>query len=192
MTFGFAGLTQAAGDVAAGQEKTTICAACHSADGNSLTPSFPKLAGQGERYLIKQLMDVKSGKRSIPVMAGVLDNFTDQDMADVAAYYASQTVSLGTTKPELLEAGERLYRAGNLSKGIAACAACHSPTGQGIALAGYPGLSGQHAEYIELQLKSFRTEMRDNDDAKIMRQVSALLSDKEITAVASYIQGLSK
>ncbi len=191
MTFGWVGLVQGAGDAAAGQAKTATCAACHSADGNSLTPSFPKLAGQGERYLIKQMQDVQSGVREIATMAGILDNLNDQDFADIAAFYAAQTASIGATKPKLAAAGEMLYRAGNAAKGIAACAACHSPTGMGNALAGYPALGGQHAEYTAQQLKAFRAGMRNNDDAQMMRQVSALLSDKEIEAVASYIQGLS-
>ena len=191
MTFGLVGMAHAAGDAAAGQGKTAVCAACHGADGNSMVPNFPKLAGQGERYLVKQMQDIKSGVRAVPEMTGMLNAMSDQDMADIAAYFAAQSGSIGAAKPELVAAGEMLYRAGNAAKGIAACTACHSPTGAGNAQAGFPSLGGQHAAYTAKQLMNFRTETRNNDDAKIMRQVAALLSDKEIEAVSSYIQGLS-
>ena len=191
MTFGWMSLAHAAGDAAAGQGKTAVCAACHGADGNSMIGNFPKLAGQGERYLVKQMNDIRSGARPVVEMTGMLDSLSDQDMADIGAYFASQTGSIGATKPELVEAGEMMYRAGNAAKSIAACTACHSPTGAGLAQAGFPALGGQHAAYISKQLKAFRTETRTNDDAKIMRQVAALMSDKEIEAVSSYIQGLS-
>jgi cytochrome c553 len=191
MTFGWMSLAHAAGDAAAGQGKTAVCAACHGADGNSMIGNFPKLAGQGERYLVKQMNDIRSGARPVVEMTGMLDSLSDQDMADIGAYFASQTGSIGATKPELVEAGEMMYRAGNAAKSIAACTACHSPTGAGMAQAGFPALGGQHAAYISKQLKAFRTETRTNDDAKIMRQVAALMSDKEIEAVSSYIQGLS-
>ncbi len=191
MTFGWMSFAHAAGDATAGQGKTAVCAACHGADGNSMIGNFPKLAGQGERYLVKQMNDIRSGARPVVEMTGMLDNLSDQDMADIGAYFASQTGSIGAAKPELVEAGEMMYRAGNAAKGIAACTACHSPTGAGMAQAGFPALGGQHADYISKQLKAFRTETRTNDDAKIMRQVAALMSDKEIEAVSSYIQGLS-
>jgi len=191
MTFGWMSLAHAAGDAAAGQGKTAVCAACHGADGNSMIGNFPKLAGQGERYLVKQMNDIRSGARPVVEMTGMLDSLSDQDIADIGAYFASQTGSIGATKPELVEAGEMMYRAGNAAKSIAACTACHSPTGAGMAQAGFPALGGQHAAYISKQLKAFRTETRTNDDAKIMRQVAALMSDKEIEAVSSYIQGLS-
>jgi cytochrome c553 len=192
ITFGCVSLAYAAGDAAAGKEKTAMCSGCHGADGNSVVGSFPKLAGQGERYLIKQMNNVKSGERVIPEMMGILDNSSEQDIADMAAYYASQAITIGAANPDLVEVGEMLYRAGNAAKGIAACAACHSPTGVGNAQAGFPALGGQHADYTIKQLKAFRGGMRANDDAMVMRQVAALLSDKEIEAVASYIQGLSK
>ena len=195
IAFGCTSLAYAAGDAAAGKEKTAMCAGCHGADGNSVAGSFPKLAGQGERYLIKQIENFITDKRKIPEMMGVksmLENASEQDIADIAAYYASQAVTIGAANPDLVKVGEMLYRAGNAAKGIAACAACHSPTGVGNAQAGFPALVGQHADYTIKQLKAFRGGMRANDDAMVMRQVAALLSDKEIEAVASYIQGLSK
>ena len=191
MTFGWMSLAHAAGDATAGQGKIALCAACHGADGNSMVASFPKLAGQGERYLVKQMNDIRSGARVIPEMTAMLDNMSEQDIADIAAYFAGQTSTVGAAKAELVVAGEMMYLAGNAAKSIPACAACHSPTGAGNAQAGFPSLGGQHAAYTSKQLKNFRTEMRTNDDAKIMRQVAALMSDKEIEAVASYIQGLS-
>ena len=205
---GFAGVVEA-GDAAAGKAKAAACVACHGEGGNSLAPNFPKLAGQNARYILKQLQDIQCGAlsekeqsvqkcngRTVPTMAGQLDNFNDADLADIAAYYASQTISVGQTKPDLLAKGAEIYRAGIRTKGVAACTACHSPTGAGNELAGYPALGGQHSDYIEAQLKAFRAAAdglpgRSNDgDTKIMRDVAAMMSDSEITAVASFIAGL--
>jgi len=186
MNFAYAG-----GDAASGEEKVAVCGACHGADGNSLVTSFPKLAGQSELYLIKQMNDIRDGHRDVPQMAGLLSSLSAQDIADIAAYYSVQTGSIGATDPAMVALGRLIYRAGNAAKDVAACTACHSPTGAGNPQAGFPALSGQHTDYIIAQLKAFRTETRTNDKAAIMRQVAALMSDKEIEAVASYIQGLS-
>ncbi|MCG3171318.1 MAG: Cytochrome c4 [Pseudomonadales bacterium] len=186
-----AGNVLAAGDAEAGKGKTVACGACHGADGNSLVPSFPKLAGQHAGYLLKQMQDIKSGARPVPTMAGQLDAMSDQDLADIAAYFASQTPTRGATKEALVELGERVWRAGVREKGIAACAACHSPTGAGNGPAKYPALSGQHADYIAAALRAFRNDERTNDgDTRIMRDVAARLSDKELEAVSSYASGL--
>ena len=186
-----AGNVLAAGDAEAGKGKTVACGACHGADGNSLVPSFPKLAGQHAGYLLKQMQDIKSGARPVPTMAGQLDAMSDQDLADIAAYFASQTPTRGATKEVLVELGERVWRAGVREKGIAACAACHSPTGAGNGPAKYPALSGQHADYIAAALRAFRNDERTNDgDTRIMRDVAARLSDKELEAVSSYASGL--
>lgn len=205
---GFVGAVEA-GDAAVGKEKAAACVACHNEDGNSLSSAFPKLAGQNERYLLKQLQEIQCGAlsaadqaaqkcngRAIPTMAGQLDNFNDTDLADIAAYFASQNISVGQTKADQLAKGAEIYRAGIRVKGVAACTACHSPTGKGNSLAGYPALGGQHADYIVTQLKSFRAAAdglpgRTNDgETKIMRDVAAMMSDSEITAVASFIAGL--
>lgn len=184
------------GDAAAGKDQSVVCSACHGADGNSAVPSFPKLAGQGERYLLKQMQDIRDGARPVPTMAGQLDGKSDQDLANIAAFYASQPASGGKTAPDLLALGQKVYRAGVAERKVAACSACHSPTGKGNAPAGYPALAGQHAEYISTQLKMYRKGYEDetgrtNDgDAKIMRTTAFGLSDKEIEAVASYIAGL--
>ncbi|ARS46962.1 MULTISPECIES: c-type cytochrome [Pseudomonadaceae] len=191
LTLGLTGVAQAAGDAEAGQGKVAVCGACHGADGNSPAPNFPKLAGQGERYLLKQLHDIKSGARPVVEMTGMLDNLSDQDMADIAAYFASQQMSVGAADPKLVERGEALFRGGKLEEGMPACTGCHSPDGAGLAAAGFPKLGGQHAAYVAKQLTDFREGDRTNDgDAMIMRAIAAKLSNKDIEAVSSFIQGL--
>ncbi len=189
---GWMSFAYAAGDAASGQVKVAVCSGCHGADGNSMIPSFPKLAGQGEVYLVNQLKDIRDGARNVPQMMGILTGRTDQDLADMAAFYSTQKVTVGATNPDLLDLGRQIYRAGIAEKGVAACTACHSPTGAGNAQAGFPAVGGQHADYLISQLKAYRTETRTNGQAKLMQQVAALLSDKEIEAVASYMQGLSE
>ena len=196
LTMGVSGIAQAAstalvGDAAAGQAKTAVCGACHGPDGNSMAPNFPKLAGQGDRYLLKQLHEIKDGKRQVLEMTGQLTNLNDQDLADIAAYYASQKSSVGAADPALVARGEELFRGGDLQKGLPACTGCHAPDGQGNAPAGFPHVGGQHASYIEKQLTDFREGDRTNDgDSMIMRGIAAKLSNKDIKALASYIQGL--
>lgn len=191
LTLGLTGVAQAAGDAQAGQGKVAVCGACHGVDGNSPAPNFPKLAGQGERYLLKQLHDIKSGNRQVVEMTGLLDNLSDQDMADIAAYFASQKMSVGAADPKLVKRGEALFRGGKLEEGMPACTGCHSPNGAGIAAAGYPHLGGQHAQYVAKQPTDFREGNRTNDgDAMIMRTIASKLSNKDIEAVSSYIQGL--
>ena len=185
-----------AADAAAGKSNALVCSACHGADGNSAVPSFPKLAGQGEAYLVKQMKDIRDGARPVPTMAGQLDGKSDEYLADLAAYYASQPKSGGKTDPELVALGAKVFRAGVAERNVAACSACHSPKGKGNAPAGFPSLAGQHAEYTATQLKMYRKGYEDstgrtNDgDGKIMRTIAFGLSDKEIEAVSSYIAGL--
>ena len=185
-----------AGDAAAGKAQAAVCAACHGPDGNSAVPSFPKLAGQGEKYLYKQLKDIRDGARPIPTMAGQLDGKSNQELADIASYFASQTMSGGHTDPALLALGESVYRSGIPERKVAACASCHSPTGAGNAPAGFPALAGQQAEYIAAQLIAYRKGYEDetgriNDgDTRIMRITAFGLSDREIQAVSSYAAGL--
>ena len=135
----------AAGDAAAGEKKAAVCAACHGQDGNSPGGDFPSLAGQGEKYLIKQLQDYKTGARKNAIMQGQAAGLSEQDMADLAAYYAGKAIKGGKAKLGLVVDGERLYRGGNADSGVAACAGCHGPAGQGIDAAGFPSLAGQHA-----------------------------------------------
>lgn len=187
------------GDAAAGESKIMMCAGCHGGDGNSVVPSFPKLAGQGEKYLTKQLKDVKYGRRKIASMTGILDSFSEQDLADMAAYYASKEMQISGAQEENLQLGEAIYRGGNIETGVPACTGCHSPSGQGNSPAGYPMLGGQYAQYTAKQLRAWRTgahdpendSARNNDgDSKIMRGVAEHMSDIEIDAVANFIAGL--
>ncbi|NCF18338.1 MAG: c-type cytochrome [Haliea sp.] len=195
-SLGIAAQANAAGDASAGKDKVAVCAACHGADGNSAAPTFPKLAGQGEKYLLKQLQDIRDGARPVPTMVGQLDGKSDQDLADMAAFYASQARSGGQTDPTLLALGEKVYRSGVAERNVAACVACHSPTGAGNAPAGFPALAGQHAEYTSAQLRAYRKGQEDesgrtNDgDTRIMRTTAFGLSDGEIEAVSSYVAGL--
>ncbi|MBS7662811.1 cytochrome c4 [Pseudomonas lalucatii] len=192
LTLGITGLAQAAGgDAAAGQGKVAVCGACHGADGNSAAPNFPKLAGQGERYLLKQLNDIKSGDRQVVEMTGLLDNLSEQDLADMAAYFASQKMSVGAADPKLVARGEALFRGGKLEEGMPSCTGCHAPNGAGLDAAGFPQLGGQHAAYVAKQLTDFREGNRTNDgDSLIMRSIAAKLSNKDIEALSSYVQGL--
>ncbi|MND41663.1 Cytochrome c4 precursor [compost metagenome] len=191
LTLGITGMAHAAGDAKAGQAKAAVCGACHGPDGNSAAPNFPKLAGQGERYLLKQMQDIKAGNRTVLEMTGLLNNVSDQDMADIAAYFASQKGSVGAADPKVVARGEALFRGGKLEQGMPACTGCHAPDGSGNAAAGFPHLGGQHAQYVAKQLTDFREGNRTNDgDSMIMRGIAAKLSNKDIEAVSSYIQGL--
>ena len=192
----------ASGDAAAGKNKVAMCAGCHASDGNSMVSAFPKLAGLGEKYLYRQLQDIKSGERVIVEMTGILDAWSDQDLQDMAAYYDSKPIVtsgaqditlVGISDPdEALDFGENVYRGGNMKTGVAACTGCHSPSGSGNNPAGYPALGGQYASYIEKQLLAYRRgERASGGNAKIMQGVAANLSDKEIKAVANYISGLN-
>ncbi len=177
------------------QIATQVCAACHAADGNSTQPANPILAGQHADYLFKQLNNFKpqSGKpaeRPNAVMAGIAANLSVSDMRGLAAYFEDQKPRLGAARdPELVKLGQAIYRGGVLSKGVAACAACHGPGGAGVP-AQYPRLAGQFAEYTAAQLKAFRSGERANDPNRMMQVVAGKLSDKEIAAVAEYIAGL--
>ncbi|MGQ9424855.1 c-type cytochrome [Gilvimarinus sp. F26214L] len=191
----------AQGNAEAGAEKTAVCAACHGADGNSGAAIYPKLAGLGEKYLYKQLEDIKSGARVVPEMTGMLNPLSEQDLRDVAAYYAEQTLQLAGAQEatvklnsgdetDALALGRTTYRFGNPETGVPACSGCHSPTGVGNAPAGYPRLGGQFADYISKQLQAFRLGERTNDEQQVMRQVAEHMSEAEITAVSNYIAGL--
>jgi len=183
----------AIGDVDAGQSKAAVCAACHGVDGNSVVPNWPKIAGQHASYIQRQLTLIKDGNRAVPEMAPIVINISDQDMADIAAYFASQTTNAGLTDEASLAIGERLYRGGNSETDIPACMSCHGPAGEGNPLAGYPSLAGQHAVYSEKMLTGFRagtTWGPDDANSTIMTDVTKRLTNEEIKAVASYIQGL--
>ncbi len=183
-------------DAAKGQGiASQVCAACHAADGNSPAAANPKLAGQFYEYLHKQLVNFKpqAGKKAArenAVMAGMVANLSAADMQNIAAYYASQMLKPAAAKnKELAALGQKIYRGGNTATAVAACSGCHGPSGAGIP-AQYPRISGQFAEYVEAQLKAFRSGTRSNDPNGMMRGVAARMSDREIQAVAEYVAGL--
>lgn len=174
---------------------TAVCAACHAADGNSSIAANPKIAGQHYDYLLKQMKDFKAtgdkpAARPNPIMAGMVAGLSEEQMKDLSAYFAAQKQSDNSAKnKDTLELGKKLYRAGDQSKGLAACASCHGPAGSGMP-SQYPRISGQHAEYIETQLKAFRDGTRANDPAKMMHMVTIKMTDAEIKAVSDYVAGL--
>jgi len=182
---------QAAGDAGAGQTKSATCAGCHMADGNSVNPLWPKLAGQYPGYLQKQIMDFKTGARKDPTMSAMAAPLTEQDAEDLAAWFASQKQTPGTAEPAQVSLGQRIYRGGNAETGVAACTACHGPTGAGNPPANFPTIAGQHAAYVDKALKDFRAGERANDPGKMMQGVAAKMTDKEIAAVAQFVQGLN-
>lgn len=184
------------GDAAKAQSIVNqVCAACHASDGNSPVAVNPKLAGQIPEYLHKQLANFKpaggkKAERDNPVMAGMVANLSPEDMRNLAAYFAGQAAKPGAAKSkDLVALGQKIYRGGLAGKGVAACASCHGPNGAGMP-SQYPRLSGQHAEYLEAQLKAFRSGERANDPNSSMRTVAGKLSDREIQAVADYAAGL--
>jgi cytochrome c553 len=187
---------QAAGDAEAGQAKAATCVACHGVDGNSAVPTFPKLSGLGHKYLLKQMQDIRDGRRPVALMAGQVDNMTDQDLSDIAAFYDAQPRTGGTADSDKVSLGRKVYLGGIAERQVPACSGCHSPTGNGNGPAGYPALAGQHADYVAAQLKMFRKGYEDpagrtnGGEAKIMRTTAFRMSDMEIEAVASYIAGL--
>ncbi len=187
-------LTAAAeGDASAGQAKAAICAACHGADGNSMVPQWPKLAGQHPQYLVRQTTLIKQGARSVPEMMGIIAAVDDQGMEDIAAWYASQKVKGGVADDALASSGQGVWRAGNAKSGVPACMACHGPAGEGNPLAGYPALAGQHAVYTASMLRKFRsgeTYGEKDTNSHVMTGAAAELTDEEIDAVASYVEGL--
>jgi cytochrome c553 len=191
----------AAGNADAGKTKAATCLACHGADGNSIAPTFPNLAGQGEAYMVKQLKDFKSGKRKDPTMTAMVMALDEQAMADIGAFYATQKLKPGQADPKQVDAGKLIYQGGVMETNVPACMGCHGPTGSGNPGAIYPQLSSQKSTYIEKQLKDFRNAAqnpdqestpvgRQNDPSALMRNAVKLLNDYQIKAVAQYIQGL--
>jgi cytochrome c553 len=192
----------AAGDAAKGKAKSTTCTACHGVNGNSMVPNFPKLAGQGESYLLKQLQDFKANERQDGLMAGIVATLTLDDMADLSAYFSKQSIARGAaSKTADIDLGERLYRGGDRDRSITACIACHGPEGAGIPSAGFPALASQHAAYTVKQLKGFRQvsiniktgskdPARNNDNRKMMISFAKSLNNAEIEALSQYIAGL--
>jgi cytochrome c553 len=185
------------GDPATGKTKSATCAACHGADGNSTNPEWPKLAGQSESYLFKQLQNFKAGQdapdgRYNASMAPMVAPLSEQDMADLAAYFASQTPKPGEADQTMVELGRQVFKGGNNASGVAACAACHGPNGNGNPAAKFPMLAGQHAKYTAMQLEAFSKSQRANDAGQMMRNIASKMTDEEMAAVSEYIAGLQQ
>jgi cytochrome c553 len=183
----------AEGSAEAGRAKSVTCAACHGADGNSVTPDWPMLAGQHAAYIVRQLRAFKSGERTDVTMKPFADLLSEQDMLDVAAYFAAQKPTPKGADPALVGLGQQIYRGGVPARGVAACIACHGPEGNGNPLAAYPRVSGQHAAYVTKQLNAYASGDRrsDVDLNQMMRNVAGELFEDEIRALASYVQGLN-
>lgn len=183
------------GDMHAGKAKSAACAACHGADGNSLVPMYPKLAGQSATYIAKQLADFKKGMasggkegRNDPVMAPMTMALSAQDMIDLGAFFSAQKAKPGDGKKN--EAGHKLFFGGDSERGITACAACHTPGGKGMDLAGFPAVATQSVTYLKGQLEKFRSGARANDSNGMMRNIATKLTDEDIEAVAQYMSSL--
>jgi cytochrome c553 len=189
------GAVYAAGDADAGKAQAAPCGACHGQDGaTGLDPSYPNLAGQNEKYLLRHLKMIQSGARNIPLMAGQLNGKSEADLANLAAYYASLPAKVGQAlgDDDAIAKAAQIYRGGISRKGVAACGACHNPNGVGNDLAGFPHLGGQPAAYTIAQLTAYRERVRatDEDYGGMMRDIAEGMTDTEIAVVADYIQGL--
>lgn len=183
------------GDAQAGKKKTAVCTACHGVDGNGAIDMYPKIAGQSASYIIKQLTEFKLGMssggkegRADPVMGGMAMALSEQDIADLAAFYSSQKMAPGTNTTN--EAGKQLYFGGDSARGITACVACHGANGKGMDMAGFPLIGQQNATYIKSQLEKFRAGTRANDKAAMMRNIAMKLDDADIKALTEYIASL--
>lgn len=179
-----------AGSADAGRAKAVTCIACHGADGNSVNPEWPSIAGQHESYTFKQLQAYKSGARSNPLMSPMAAPLSEQDMRDLAAYFASLPPKGLEADPSKVTLGQRLYRGGDQANELTACIACHGPRGNGNPAALYPSVKGQHATYVAAQLRAYQSGQRTTDQNQMMRNVAAALTDEQIDALASYVQGL--
>lgn len=187
----FAAEPPIAGSAEKGQAKAAPCVACHGVNGNSVNPEWPNLAGQHESYIKRQLAAFKNDVRLNPLMTPMAKPLSDEDMADLGAFFAAQA-STGTleAEPSKVSLGQRLYRGGDPKTGVPACAACHGPGGDGNPAANFALIRGQHAAYAVAQLKAYRAGTRQTDLNQMMRNVAAAMTDEQIDAVASYIQGL--
>ena len=181
-----------AGDAKAGETKAAACGACHGIDGNSADKQYPKLAGQHESYIARQLGLFKANQRVNPIMLGFASALSEQDMHDVGAYFAGKKILTGVADEKLVARGEALYKGGDAKLGVPACMACHGPDGRGNPGSAYPQVGGQWTDYVALKLKEWHdgTVWGSDDRAKIMPEIARKLSEQDIAAVASYIEGL--
>ncbi|MCK5896034.1 MAG: cytochrome c4 [Cocleimonas sp.] len=181
----------AAGDAAKGKALTATCVACHGVNGNSVNPIWPKLAGQGEAYIAKQLMDFRSGTRVDAMMSPMAKGIaSDEDVLHISAYFASQKQKSGVAEEKLVRAGADIFKGGRTSSSVTACAACHGVTGNGNTKAKFPKVSGQHSQYLLNQLKAFKTGSRTNDNGKMMQDIAKRMTDADMKAVSEFIEGL--
>ncbi|SEQ26151.1 Cytochrome c553 [Solimonas aquatica] len=181
------------GSAEAGAGKAAVCTACHGPGGNSANPEWPKLAGQSSRYISEQLHRFKSGKRVNPLMSAQAAGLSDDDIKDLAAYFAAQKTAPGVASEAAVPVAQKIFRAGDASRGLPACGSCHGPTGAGAAPAAYPRIGGQQGTYVANRLKAYREAAKgelEDGNFKIMSQVAAKLSDAEIEALSSYVGGL--
>mgnify|MGYP003776642137 CR=1 FL=1 len=180
------------GDAKAGEVKAAVCGACHGPDGNSATSQYPKLAGQHEAYIARQLGLFKGAKRQNPIMLGFAAALSEQDMHDLGAYFSTKQIKPGVADEKLVARGAQLYRAGDAKLGVPACMSCHGPTGRGNSAAGYPQVGGQWADYVGTKLKDWQsgTQWSDDERAGIMPAIAKRLTVDDIAALASYLEGL--
>ncbi|MFQ3189145.1 MAG: cytochrome c553 [Paraglaciecola sp.] len=185
------------GNAENGKAKSITCGACHGADGNSAIPTNPKLAGQHEKYLVKQLTEFKlasqtGGKegRNNAIMNGMSAALSEQDILDLSAYFSSQEATPGESSQDSVDLGNKLYVGGDMERGITACIACHGPKGNGTSLSGFPDISGQHSDYIAIQLKSFRSGERHNSLNGMMGDIAKRMTDDDIKVISNYVAGL--
>lgn len=180
------------GSAEAGKDKSITCSACHGADGNSVNPAWPSIAGQHAQYIAESLQTFKDGSRSDVLMSGQSMMLQDQDMRDLGAYFSSQTAAVkAVADPSLVDKGQSIYRGGDRESSTSACMACHGPGGRGNPAASYPSLRGQYAVYTAKQLRDYASDTRKSDGpTKVMRDIAKTLDEEDIVAVSSYIQGL--
>lgn len=204
ITIAFGSSAYGQGDTTAGKQKAALCAGCHAEDGNSTTPIFPRLAGQHEKYLIRQLADFKNGKRADPTMQAMAAGLSDEDMKDLGAFYESQSPKYAKRNEEqyldddeeipvtkkLIAEGRALFIAGNEETTVAACNACHGSRGSGNGPAGFPAVKGQYLPYLIKSLNDFRDGLRENDDGAMMRTIAGRMSRAEINAVSAFLSSL--
>ncbi|UQN11819.1 c-type cytochrome [Methylococcus capsulatus] len=189
LALGAGSWAHAEGNPAAGKKKAETCSGCHGEDGNSNAPIFPKLAGQHAAYLTKQLQEFRSQSRGESTMAAIAEPLSDEDIADLSAWFAKGAVHIEEEEGDY-SAGERLYRSGDLGKGIPACSACHGPHGEGNGEAGFPAVRGQYSAYVAKALREFKTGERHNDRNQMMRDIAGKLSDEDIGAVSDFVSVL--
>lgn len=204
IALGFISTSHAAGNVARGKSKAASCAGCHGKDGNSIAPIFPRLAGQNKAFLIRELSDFKAHLRNDPSMEAFAAGLSNQDIEDISAYFSSQKPIIAKTSeeqyvdedeeipvtPELIALGATVFQAGNEVTAVAACSACHDPTGSGNTPAGFPVLKGQFLPYLIKSLNDFKEGYRTNDDGAMMRTIAKKMTKEEINAVSAYISNL--